>query len=56
MSTIIGMFVKADTRPNSRPTASPTRTATQFQEIPRATMMPEPIAKPNAPIARTMAT
>lgn len=55
-STIIGTFANTATRPRTRPTASPTRTATQFQEIPRATTMPEPIAKPAAPMARTMAT
>ena len=38
------------------PTTSPTSTATQFQLIPRATTRPEPIAKPNAPMAMTMAT
>src|SRR3954447_17334390 len=55
-STIIGTFANTDTSPTSRPTTSPTSTATQFQSIPIATTMPEPIAKPAAPIAITIAT
>src|SRR5204863_159370 len=37
-------------------TMSPVITATQLQSIPRATTMPDPMANPNAAIARTTAT
>ena len=56
MSTSIGMLPKAAIRPNARPIARPTRTASQFQSMPKATMRPEPIAKPKAPKASTTAT
>ena len=54
-STIIGMFATIDAIPTTMPRATPTRTASQFQSIPSATMMPEPIAKPMAPIVRMTA-
>ena len=55
-STIIGMFPKIDTRASTAPTTTPTSTATQFQSIPSATTRPEPITKPNAPMAMITAT
>ena len=36
------------------PRARPTKAATQSQSKPKARMMPEPIAKPAAPMAMTM--
>jgi hypothetical protein len=55
-STIAGMSAMTDTRPRIKPTIVPASTATQFQSMPRAMISPEPIAKPNAAIARVTAT